>query len=63
MSYEVIVDSLAELTLENYGCEILQCLEPAGRVAPHSIAQIPLLFSPLEAKIYAVEVRRFIIIF
>ena len=57
MSYEVMDESLAQLTEENYGCEIMKCLQPTGRVQPHSIAQIPFLFSPLEAKTYAVEVR------
>lgn len=57
MSYEVITDSLFQLTRDNYGCDIMKCLQPTGRVQPHSIAQIPLLFSPLEAKTYAVEVR------
>ncbi|KAL5256774.1 hypothetical protein ACHWQZ_G011893 [Mnemiopsis leidyi] len=56
MSYEVMDESLGQLTEENYGCEIMKCLQPTGRVQPHSIAQIPFLFSPLEAKIYAVEV-------
>ena len=67
MSYEVMDESLGQLTEENYGCEIMKCLQPTGRVQPHSIAQIPFLFSPLEAKIYAVEVHcnlvgRFIIL-
>ena len=58
MSYEVMDESLAQLTHENYGCEIMKCLQPTGRVQPHSIAQIPFLFSPLEAKTYAVKVWR-----
>ncbi|XP_063674986.1 cilia- and flagella-associated protein 65-like isoform X4 [Bolinopsis microptera] len=56
MGYEVMDESLAQLTHENYGCEIMKCLQPTGRVQPHSIAQIPFLFSPLEAKTYAVKV-------
>ena len=57
MGYEVVVESLAQLTEENYGCEIMKCLQPIGRVQPHSISQIPFVFSPLEAKTYAVEVN------
>ena len=56
LSYEVLTDSLERLREENYGCEILQCLQTSGRVAAHSIAQIPFVFSPLEQKTYAVEV-------
>jgi len=61
LSFEVIKDTLDQLATDNYGMDVLQCLQTTGRVQPHSISHIPFLFSPLEVRTYAVEVPIYII--
>lgn len=41
---------------ENYGCRILDCLNPSGEIPPGCTALIHWVFAPLEAKTYVVDI-------
>lgn len=54
--YQVDTDALRSVAEDNFGFPILQCVNPTGVLAPHSIAQIAWYFRPLESKEYNIEV-------
>ncbi|XP_029113584.1 cilia- and flagella-associated protein 65 [Scleropages formosus] len=54
--YRIDTALLDQLTADNFGHPILQCLNPTGEVQPGCMALIEWIFSPLEAKTYSVDV-------
>ncbi|XP_043988384.1 cilia- and flagella-associated protein 65 isoform X1 [Gambusia affinis] len=54
--YEVDQAVLSQLQMENYDHPILSCLSPQGKVLPGNKAVLEWIFSPLEAKIYHMDV-------
>jgi hypothetical protein len=56
VTYEVDTAPLQALTASSYLVPVLQCLDPQGEVPPRGTASLPFAFSPLEAKIYSVDV-------
>ncbi|EDO41418.1 predicted protein, partial [Nematostella vectensis] len=41
---------------ENYGCRVLDCLNPSGEIPPGCTGLIHWIFAPLEAKTYVVDI-------
>nr|XP_034983136.1 cilia- and flagella-associated protein 65 isoform X1 [Zootoca vivipara] len=54
--YEIQVDALMKVQEENYHHEVFVCLNPRGEIGPGLTAHTEWIFSPLEAKMYSVEV-------
>ncbi|CAL8266013.1 unnamed protein product [Lota lota] len=54
--YEVDTSPLQQLQEQNFHHPVLCCLNPRGEVRPGRMAQIEWLFSPLEAKVYNVDI-------
>ncbi|XP_027877734.1 cilia- and flagella-associated protein 65 isoform X2 [Xiphophorus couchianus] len=54
--YEVDQVVLSQLQMENYDHPVLSCLSPQGEVLPGNKAMLEWIFSPLEAKMYHVDV-------
>nr|XP_023695931.1 cilia- and flagella-associated protein 65 isoform X2 [Paramormyrops kingsleyae] len=55
-TYRVDITPLQQLTADNFGHPVLQCLNPSGEVQPGLVASLLWIFSPLEAKTYSVDV-------
>ncbi|EDV21132.1 uncharacterized protein TRIADDRAFT_60400 [Trichoplax adhaerens] len=56
VNYELDLSPCDNLKMDNYHCNIFQCLNPTGQIAPGQRAQIEWVFSPIEAKTYSVDV-------
>ncbi|KAK3742184.1 hypothetical protein QZH41_012071, partial [Actinostola sp. cb2023] len=56
VNYELDLEPLAQLEGQNYGCRILDCLNPSGEIPPGCTALIHWVFAPLEAKTYMVDI-------
>ncbi|XP_056144876.1 cilia- and flagella-associated protein 65 [Lampris incognitus] len=54
--YEVDTAPLRQLQTDNFNHPVLDCLNPRGEVPPGKTAMLEWVFSPLEAKIYKVDV-------
>ncbi|XP_053117944.1 cilia- and flagella-associated protein 65 isoform X2 [Hemicordylus capensis] len=54
--YEIQLDTLMKVQQENYHHLVFNCLNPKGEIAPGLTAQTEWIFSPLEAKMYSVDV-------
>ncbi|KAJ8350300.1 hypothetical protein SKAU_G00254300 [Synaphobranchus kaupii] len=54
--YHIDTEPLEQLTEDNFGHPVLQCLTPRGEVLPGRTASLEWIFSPLEAKTYRVDV-------
>ncbi|MFT7817925.1 coiled-coil domain-containing protein 108 [Arapaima gigas] len=56
VTYRIDTAPLDQLTADNFGHPVLQCLNPTGQVEPGCMALLKWIFSPLEAKTYSVDV-------
>ncbi|KAM8855968.1 cilia- and flagella-associated protein 65 isoform 2-T2 [Spinachia spinachia] len=56
LRYEVDVTALAQLQVDNFNHPVLVCLNPEGEVLPGKTAMLEWIFSPLEAKVYHMDV-------
>jgi hypothetical protein len=56
LEYRVDLTSLVCLQEENYGFEVLACLNPSGAIPPSETLLLNWYFRPIEAKMYSVEV-------
>ncbi|KAK5609720.1 hypothetical protein CRENBAI_024656 [Crenichthys baileyi] len=54
--YEVDQAMLSQLQMDNYNHPVLSCLSPQGDVLPGTKATLEWIFSPLEAKMYHMDV-------
>ncbi|XP_061465321.1 cilia- and flagella-associated protein 65 isoform X2 [Rhineura floridana] len=54
--YEIQVDALTQVQEENYHHAVFVCLNPRGEIGPGLTAHTEWIFSPLEAKMYSVDV-------
>nr|XP_060629252.1 cilia- and flagella-associated protein 65 [Anolis sagrei ordinatus] len=54
--YEIQVDALTKVQEQNYQHAVFTCLNPRGEIGPGLTAHTEWIFSPLEAKMYSVEV-------
>ncbi|KAJ7345981.1 hypothetical protein JRQ81_001931 [Phrynocephalus forsythii] len=54
--YEIQVDALLKVQEENHQHAVFMCLNPKGEIGPGLTAHTEWIFSPLEAKMYLVEV-------
>ncbi|XP_041807029.1 cilia- and flagella-associated protein 65 [Chelmon rostratus] len=54
--YEVDSTVLSQLQIENFNHPVLCCLSPEGEVLPGKTAMLEWIFSPLEAKMYHMEI-------
>ncbi|XP_030045297.1 cilia- and flagella-associated protein 65 [Microcaecilia unicolor] len=54
--YEVQLDPLRNIQLQNFQHPVFQCLNPRGEILPGTSALIEWIFSPLEAKTYSVDI-------
>ncbi|XP_054827614.1 cilia- and flagella-associated protein 65 [Eublepharis macularius] len=54
--YEIQVDALMKVQEENYQHAVFVCLRPKGEIGPGLTAHTEWIFSPLEAKMYSVDV-------
>ncbi|XP_070832675.1 LOW QUALITY PROTEIN: cilia- and flagella-associated protein 65 [Chaetodon trifascialis] len=54
--YEVDSAALSKLRFDNFNHPLLCCLNPAGEVLPGKTAMLEWIFSPLEAKMYHMEI-------
>ena len=55
LRYRVDTEPLEQLTADNFGHPVLQCLNPQGEVTPGRTALLEWVLSPLEAKTYSVS--------
>ncbi len=53
--YEVDTEPLAQLARDNYGCEVIKCLNPTGVVPPRATHQLRWACQPLEQRRYQVD--------
>lgn len=56
VGYTVDTRPLEDLQASNYLMPILKCLQPKGEILPGCSVSIEFVFSPLEAKQYAVSI-------
>ncbi|XP_048341402.1 LOW QUALITY PROTEIN: cilia- and flagella-associated protein 65 [Sphaerodactylus townsendi] len=56
VAYEIQVDALMEVQEENQQHAVFVCLNPKGEIGPGLTAHTEWIFSPLEAKMYSVNV-------
>ncbi|MCO5553418.1 hypothetical protein L7F22_006939 [Adiantum nelumboides] len=56
VNYEVDLGPLRGLQQENYGFEVLACLNPFGSIPPHETLLLNWRFQPIERKSYTVDV-------
>ncbi|XP_062391076.1 cilia- and flagella-associated protein 65 [Sardina pilchardus] len=56
LRYHVDTEPLEQLSADNFGHPVLQCLTPYGEVLPGRTACTEWIFSPLEAKTYSVVI-------
>ncbi|KAK6315486.1 hypothetical protein J4Q44_G00150150 [Coregonus suidteri] len=56
LRYRVDTEPLEQLTADNFGHPVLQCLNPQGEVKPGRTALLEWVISPLEAKTYSVDI-------
>ncbi|XP_029557900.1 cilia- and flagella-associated protein 65 isoform X2 [Salmo trutta] len=56
LRYRVDTEPLEQLTADNFGHPVLQCLNPQGEVKPGRTALLEWVLSPLEAKTYSVDI-------
>ncbi|XP_054888132.1 cilia- and flagella-associated protein 65 isoform X2 [Poeciliopsis prolifica] len=56
VQYEVDQAVLSQLQMENYDHPVLSCLSPQGKIPPGNKAILEWIFSPLEAKMYHMDV-------
>ncbi|XP_066497191.1 cilia- and flagella-associated protein 65 isoform X2 [Hoplias malabaricus] len=61
LRYHVDISPLEQLQEENFSHPILQCLNPDGELQPGHTATLKWVFSPLEAKIYSVDIPIYIL--
>eukprot|EP01018_Ginkgo_biloba_P029313 Gb_05147 [translate_table: standard] len=54
--YEIDILPLQDITKENYGFEVLRCLNPLGSIPPFESVLLTWLFQPLEEKTYSVDI-------
>ncbi|XP_077176848.1 cilia- and flagella-associated protein 65 isoform X2 [Paroedura picta] len=54
--YEIQVDALMKVQEENHHHSVFLCLNPKGEIGPGLTAHTEWIFSPLEAKMYSVDV-------
>ncbi|XP_008291748.1 coiled-coil domain-containing protein 108, partial [Stegastes partitus] len=54
--YEVDTAALSQLQVDNFNHPLLCCLNPEGRVLPGKTTKLEWIFSPLEAKMYQMDV-------
>ncbi|KAM7380772.1 hypothetical protein PAMP_004045 [Pampus punctatissimus] len=54
--YEVDTAVLSQLQVDNFNHPVLCCLNPVGLVLPGETAMLEFIFSPLEAKIYYMDI-------
>nr|XP_056708024.1 cilia- and flagella-associated protein 65 [Euleptes europaea] len=54
--YEIQVDALMKVQEENHQHAVFLCLQPKGEIGPGLTAHTEWIFSPLEAKMYSVDV-------
>ncbi|XP_044294405.1 cilia- and flagella-associated protein 65 [Varanus komodoensis] len=54
--YEIQVDALTKVQEENHQHSVFICLNPRGEIGPGLTAHTEWIFSPLEAKMYSVDV-------
>nr|XP_046260401.1 cilia- and flagella-associated protein 65 isoform X2 [Scatophagus argus] len=54
--YEVDLAVLAQLQVDNFNHPVLCCLSPKGEVPPGTTAMLEWIFSPLEAKMYHMDI-------
>ncbi|XP_062972842.1 cilia- and flagella-associated protein 65 [Elgaria multicarinata webbii] len=54
--YEIQVDAMMKAQEENYMHSVFFCLNPRGEIGPGLTAHTEWIFSPLEAKMYSVDV-------
>ncbi|XP_015251819.1 PREDICTED: coiled-coil domain-containing protein 108 [Cyprinodon variegatus] len=54
--YEVDQAVLSQLQMDNYNHPVLRCLSPQGDIPPGNKATLEWIFSPLEAKMYHMDV-------
>ncbi|KAL5489479.1 hypothetical protein EMCRGX_G018573 [Ephydatia muelleri] len=55
VSFEIDVEPLRALKEHNYEMPIIECTQPSGDIAARSSATVHFVFSPLEAKVYSVD--------
>ncbi|XP_067459268.1 cilia- and flagella-associated protein 65 [Thunnus thynnus] len=58
--YEVDTAVLSQLQVDNFNHPVLCCLNPVGIVLPGRTAMLEFIFSPLEAKIYYMDIPIYI---
>ncbi|CAB1346896.1 unnamed protein product [Coregonus sp. 'balchen'] len=56
LRYRVDTEPLEQLTADNFGHPVLQCLNPQGEVKPGRTVLLEWVLSPLEAKTYSVDI-------
>ncbi|XP_041857030.1 cilia- and flagella-associated protein 65 isoform X2 [Melanotaenia boesemani] len=54
--YEVDTAALEQLQVDNFNHPVLRCLNPKGEILPGKTALLEWIFSPLEAKMYHMDV-------
>uniref|UniRef100_A0A8B9DIV1 Cilia and flagella associated protein 65 n=1 Tax=Anser cygnoides TaxID=8845 RepID=A0A8B9DIV1_ANSCY len=54
--FEVQLDSIVRIQKDNFQHPVFVCLTPRGEIPPGTTGQIEWIFSPLEARMYSVEV-------
>ncbi|XP_070771214.1 cilia- and flagella-associated protein 65 [Enoplosus armatus] len=54
--YEVDTTALSQLRKDNFNHPVLCCLDPEGEVLPGKTAMLEWIFSPLEAKMYHMDI-------
>ncbi|XP_045910743.1 cilia- and flagella-associated protein 65 isoform X2 [Micropterus dolomieu] len=54
--YEVDTSALSQLQVDNFNHPVLCCLNPKGEVLPGKTAMLEWIFSPLEAKMYHMDI-------
>ncbi|XP_028993480.1 cilia- and flagella-associated protein 65 [Betta splendens] len=54
--YEVDTSVLSQLQVENFNHPVLCCLNPEGEVLPGKVATLEWIFSPLEPRMYHMEI-------
>mmetsp|Transcript_36466 Transcript_36466/g.71614 ORF Transcript_36466/g.71614 Transcript_36466/m.71614 type:complete len:1880 (+) Transcript_36466:91-5730(+) len=55
IQYQVDLDTLREAAAENFGMDVWKCLNPSGVIGPNQVGYLRLIFAPLEAKEYSLQ--------
>ncbi|XP_067426153.1 cilia- and flagella-associated protein 65 [Emydura macquarii macquarii] len=56
VAYEIQLDSVMKIQEENFQHPVFVCLNPRGEILPGMTSHIEWIFSPLEARMYSVDV-------